>query len=75
MEAAPSDLSFFEWGCFGSLISNTNSSQIGDGLLNSVSIANFHDNLLNYYINPGVCNPLNNGSVVAKEALVFKLNN
>ena len=75
MEVAPTDLSFFEWGCFGSLISNTNSSQVGDGLLNSVSIANFHDNLLNYYINPGICNPLNNGSVVAKEALVFNLNN
>lgn len=75
MEAAPSDLNFFEWGCLGSLISNSNSSQIGNGLLNSVSIANYHDNLLNYYTNPGVCNPLNNGSVVAKEALVFELNN
>lgn len=74
MEAAPSDLSFFEWGCLGSLISNSNSSQIGNGLLNSVSIANYHDNLLNYYTNPGVCNPLNNGSVVAKKALVFELN-
>ena len=75
MEAAPTDLNISEWGCSGSLISNTNSAQIGNGLLNSVSIANYHDNLLNYYTNPEVCNPLNNGSVIAKEALTFNLNN
>lgn len=75
METAPSDLNFFEWGCLGSLISNTSSTPIGNGLLNSILITNYHDNLLNYYTNPGVCNSLNNGSVVAKEALVFNLNN
>ena len=75
MEAAPTDLNISEWGCSGSLISNINSAQIGNGLLNSVSIANYHDNLLNYYTNPEVCNVLNNGSVIAKEALTFNLNN
>lgn len=75
MEAAPSDLNFFEWGCKGSLIANVNSAQIGIGLYNSVAIANYHDNLVNYYNNPSVCNVLNNGTVVAKQALIFTINN
>lgn len=75
IEAANTDLDFFEWGCFGSFINNTNSTQIGYGFFNSVSISNYHDNLINYYNNPSVCNSLNNGTVVAKEGLLFEQNN
>jgi hypothetical protein len=71
IEAAPADLTAFEWGCFGSLVPNANQSQIGKGLFNSAAIANYHDNLNNYYVNPGICNILNNGSVVAKKALIL----
>ncbi len=75
IEVANTDLDFFEWGCFGSFINNTNSTQIGKGFFNSVSISNYHDNLINYYNNPSVCNSLNNGTVVAKEGLLFEQNN
>jgi hypothetical protein len=71
MEVATSDLGFLEWGCNGSTIQNASSDLIGKGLLNSVSVANFHDNLVNYYGNPSICNPLNNGTVVAQKALTF----
>jgi len=74
MEVALTDLNISEWGCVGSLIPNANNTQIGNGLLNSIAIANYHDNLLNYYTNPAVCNPLNNGTVIAKEALAYQLN-
>jgi len=75
IEAAATDLNFLEWGCLGSLITNTQSTQIGGGQLNSIAIANYHDHLLNYYSNPSVCNPLNNGSVAAREALLYDVNN
>lgn len=71
MEAAPVDLNAFEWGCYGSLVQNASNSQIGKGLLNSAAITNYHDNLNNYYTNPSICNALNNGSVVAKIALLL----
>ncbi|WP_395061216.1 hypothetical protein [Flavobacterium sp.] len=74
LEVAPTDLGFFEWGCYGSIIQNT-SSQIGSGLLNSVLIANYHDSLLTYYSNPAVCNALNNGSLSSREALLLQQNN
>ncbi|MES2411660.1 MAG: hypothetical protein V4535_09490 [Bacteroidota bacterium] len=73
-EAAPTDLNFFEWGCAGSSIPNAQSSEIGKGMYNSGAILNFHDNLLNFYGNPIVCSSLNNGTVVAKEALAHELN-
>jgi hypothetical protein len=73
MEAAPQDLPDFEWGCSNSLVGSANAG-IGDGLYNSGVIANFHDSLANYYGNPGVCNPLNNGTVSAQKTLSFELN-
>jgi hypothetical protein len=73
-EAAPSDLAYFEWGCAGSTIANSQSSDIGKGLYNSGVILNFHDALLNFYTNPAVCSNLNNGSLAAKETLGFQLN-
>ena len=75
IEVSQTDLSFFEWGCMGSQINNTNSSFVGKGLQNSINIANYHDNLNNYYTNPAICNGLNNGTVVSKEALLFSINN
>ncbi|MDN3676229.1 hypothetical protein QWY90_02770 [Flavobacterium paronense] len=73
-EAAPNDLAFFEWGCANSTIPNSQSSAIGKGLYNSGTILNFHDTLVNFYTNPNVCSNLNNGTVVAKEALGYQLN-
>ena len=74
LEAAPADLGFYEWGCSGSFIQNT-FSDIGKGFNNSAKIANYHDGLLNYYTNPSICNVLNNGSLVAKRALLHTYNN
>lgn len=69
IEAAASDLSFFEWGCSTTSIPNTSNTAIGEGFQNSIAIVNFHDSLIDYYNTPAVCNPLNNGTVAAKEAL------
>ena len=73
-EVAPTDLTYFEWGCANSTIANSQSSAIGKGLYNSGAILNFHDILVNFYTNPIICSNLNNGSVVAKEALRYQLN-
>ncbi|MGV9003201.1 hypothetical protein [Flavobacterium sp.] len=74
MEAASTDLSSVEWGCFGSTINNTSSSNLGKGMINSATILNFHDSLNNFYSNPAVCNILSEGTVVAKEALAYTQN-
>ncbi len=70
LEAAPIDLGFFEWGCKGSFIQNTK-ADIGNGLLNSAKITNYHDGLLTYYSNPSICNSLNNGTVVARNVFFY----
>jgi hypothetical protein len=70
MESALTDLDVFEWGCNGTSIQNSNSLEIGKGQFNTVKIVNFHDNLVNYYLNPSVCNILNNGSVAAQKAII-----
>jgi hypothetical protein len=75
MEVANEDLQYAEWGCLGSLVSNTEKTEIGSGLLNSASIANYHDGLTNYYLNPSICNSLNNGTVIAQKALLFSNSN
>lgn len=74
LEVATQDLSIFEWGCLGSDIAKTNSASVGKGLINSGKIINYHDALINYYENPSVCNSLNNGTVVANEALAYTFN-
>ena len=73
-EAATMDLSYFEWGCANSSIVNAQDTSVGKGLYNSGAILNFHDSLVNFYTNPSVCNVLNNGTVVAKEALGYTFN-
>lgn len=70
MESAAQDLGLFEWGCAGSSVGNAGNSAFGYGLLNSAAIANYHDNLVDYYLNPSVCNILNNGTVAAQQALI-----
>ena len=75
MEVNTTDLGFFEWGCFTSTIANTANSGIGEGIFNTVNIVNFHDNLQNYYVNPSICSSQNNGTVVAKEALSYGIDN
>lgn len=74
LEAAPVDLGFYEWGCSGSFIKNT-FIDIGRGFNNSVKIVNYHNSLINYYLNPSVCNALNNGTVVSKNTLLYSINN
>ena len=47
---------------------------IGKGFYNSVKITNYHDDLLNFYLNPSVFNMMNNGTVVSQKAVLFELN-
>jgi hypothetical protein len=74
IEAASTDLEYSEWGCLGSLVQMGTNTEIGKGYFNSASVANFHDNLDNYYSNPSVCNILNNGTVASKSAVLFAVN-
>lgn len=74
MEASLEDLSVVEWGCLGSDITNTSNFAIGKGMLNSSTILNYHDTLINYYNNPSICNTLSNGTVAAKEAIEYSIN-
>lgn len=69
MEASTNDLTGSQWGCFGSDANNSSGTAVGSGYFNSVSIANFHNNLTNYYLNPSLCNNANNGTVSSKNAL------
>ena len=73
MEAAPTDLGFFEWGCASSEVGNT-SEELGAGLTNSGLVTFSHDNLADYYNNPSVCNAANNGTVAAQKASVYEWN-
>ncbi|MGH2664911.1 hypothetical protein [Flavobacterium sp.] len=75
LEAAPYDTYYFEWGCYGSSVLTAQHPEIGRGLFNSAAIVNYHDSLLNYYTTPSVCNASNDGSVIAKKALLFMNNN
>ena len=69
IEVAPTDTIIEEWGCVNATITDAQYDQIGTGYQNSVAIANYHNNLTNYFLNPGVCSSLNNGSVSAKTSL------
>lgn len=69
MEVAVTDSAVEEWGCLNGQIIASKYDQIGTGYQNTVAIANYHNNLTNYYLNPGICSSLNNGSLSAKTAL------
>jgi hypothetical protein len=73
-EVAQADLADFEWGCASSSVTAAQSSAIGKGFYNSGTILNFHDSLINFYGNPAICDVLNNGTVAAKEAIRYQLN-
>lgn len=69
IEVAPQDSVIEEWGCLNGQVTNANYSQVGTGYQNSAAVTNFHNNLTNYFTNPGICSSLNNGSVSSKTAL------
>ena len=69
IEVAPTDSIIEEWGCMSGQITNAQFDQVGTGYQNTVAIANYHNSLTNYYLNPSICSNLNNGSVSAKTAL------
>jgi hypothetical protein len=71
MEMSLNDLGAFEWGCATSPVADSRNNNIGKGLYNTAAIVNFHDDLVNYYKNPTVCNALSNGTVSAKEAILY----
>jgi len=75
MEVSLVDLGSFEWGCATSAVANSRNNNIGKGLYNTAAIVNFHDDLVNYYKNPTVCNALSNGTVSAKEAILYTTEN
>ena len=69
MEVATKDLKDSEWGCLNSAITNARKTVLGSGFYNTAQIVNYHDNLVNYYLNPSICNSTNNGTVLAKDAV------
>jgi hypothetical protein len=75
LEVSNTDVDNLDWGCLGSLVDNSSKIDVGMGWLNSIQIANFHDNLNGFYTNPAVCNAANNGTVAAKSALTFEFQN
>lgn len=72
IEAATEDLALLEWGCSAASIAGTNGA-VGSGLANTAKIVNYHDSLISYYTNPGVCSNLNNGTVAAQNAITFTI--
>jgi len=71
IEVSKNDLKDSEWGCAGSAISTARNPEIGSGYFNTAQIINYHDLLANYYTNPAVCNSINNGSLLAKDVILF----
>lgn len=69
IEAAPSDLVGYEWGCFNTPVESARSLEIGKGLENSLAIVAFHDNIGDYYNNPQACSEVSNGTVAAKACI------
>jgi len=73
METSQTDIENLQWGCYSSQISVVPNSAIGTGLINSALILNYHDSLINFYSNPGICNSENDGSLAAKHALTSSI--
>ncbi len=68
IEVASTDLTNEEWGCMASNILNSQFNQIGTGQQNTYSIINYHNELVNYYVNPIICSNLNTGTLTSKSA-------
>lgn len=69
IEVATSDLTIEEWGCNNAEIEGAQYDEIGTGYQNTIAIAQFHNNLNNFYLNPSVCSINSNGTVTAVTAL------
>jgi hypothetical protein len=76
IEAAPDYLTTInlQWGCDTNNIANTDYTELGEGLINTKNIVNYHL-FNNFYLNPSICSSLNNGSVAAFEVGMYELNN
>lgn len=69
IEIASEDLPQEEWGCNNASIALAENDEIGTGLMNSIAIANYHEEI-SYFTNPSLCGNQNNGTVTAKTALL-----
>ncbi|GGD33210.1 DUF1566 domain-containing protein [Flavobacterium orientale] len=69
LEIAAEDQIQEQWGCSNASVLLAQNSEIGDGLMNSVAIANYHEGI-NYASNPLLCSDDNNGTLTAKSALL-----
>lgn len=65
IEVSPEEFPDHQWGCH-TVVPGTNDRSIGSGKSNSETIVQFHDDLNDFYNNPEVCSPLNDGTVAAK---------
>lgn len=71
IETLQTDLLSEEWGCTQADVNQANYNNIGSGWQASVAIANYHNNLDNYFENPEICSSENNGTVTAISALTY----
>lgn len=74
IELSNDELPQEEWGCLNTSANLANNEEIGTGLMNSIAIANRHEEI-NYFVNPTICSNLNNGTVTAKTALLSDIAN
>lgn len=74
IEAHSIDLPAEEWGCLSADIPFASFEGIGNGLMSSAAIANYHLDLDDYQNNPDICNSDNNGTVSALTALLLGQN-
>jgi len=74
IEAHSDDLPTEEWGCLSADIPFANNEDLGNGLMSSAAIANYHLDLKDFQNNPAICNPDNNGSISALTALLIGQN-
>lgn len=68
------DLPAEEWGCLSADIPFASFEGIGNGLMSSAAIANYHLDLDDYQNNPDICNSDNDGTVSALTALLLGQN-
>jgi len=74
LEAAPYDIDTKEWGIFDKEVASSKGAAIGTGMQNTEAIIAFHDNLPNFYSNPGKYNTFSDGTVAAKACVALTIN-
>lgn len=72
IEVQNQDLAMEQWGCLNSDLTITENDFIGSGWQSSIAVANYHINLDNYFENPSICDPSNDGTVTALSALLYQ---